>query len=414
MESSGEGFTHYFTEFETTLSTTTTKIVVIEPHEKLFHTWEGLLVTILLGILCVFGLVANALTFFVICSSRKLRTSPFNILILSLCMSDFLSALNSPFQIYRRIWGYLEFDLPLGFCKFTVGLSQWTMFVTVQHILVFGVFRLLAIQFPNKIKKFSARWAKITAIFIWVEVFFVSALFYLMASTVIPYKPGRYKTACTSVSKDWRDIAGKYTTYALPILLFAPFIAIMICALIIVISMIQVRRKRANAIASQKKSSYGTTGQEQNCLPSYKEMQASQQTITEKIQERENVAMLQVTLIVFSFLLGYSAEAAYRMTKILNLRDLFTVRTKWLTLTVAYILLRISECLNPLFYNLSSRKTTNRQTASTYQKQKKKMSEKQALPLCKSNTTGYKLGVKYEMYTGVTTNSYNPDMAIRM
>lgn len=43
--------------------------------------------------------------------------NPFNILILSLSISDFFSALNSPLQIYRSLWGYLEFNLPVGVCK---------------------------------------------------------------------------------------------------------------------------------------------------------------------------------------------------------------------------------------------------------------------------------------------------------
>nr|XP_039251734.1 nociceptin receptor-like [Styela clava] len=315
-----------FTEFANSPTMVTSTEKNVEPYDMIFSLWEGVLVTTILGILCVFGLIANAVTFFVICTSKTLRKSSFNILIMSLCVSDFLSALNSPFQMYRRIWGFLEFELPVGFCKFTIGLGTWTMFVTVQHILVFSVFRLLAMQFPNKIGRITPKIAKITAVVIWIEVFIVSALFYIMTSSVIPYKPGRYKTACTSVSKDWRPIAAEYTTYALPILLFAPFIGILLCAIIITYILIKIRKRRATQHTTNNKQK----------------------------QEQERMALIQVTLIVLSFFIGYSVESVYRMTKALDLRDLFTVRTKWVTLTTAYVLLRVSECLNPLFYNFGS------------------------------------------------------------
>lgn len=296
--------------------------------DNIFYAWEGAIVTAILVILCVFGLVANAVTFCTIATSKVLRNSPFNILIMSLSISDFLSALNSPLFLYRSIWGYLEYNLSVGTCKFTVGLSQLTMFVTVQHILIFSLFRLLAILFPHKIKRFTARWAKFACIFMWIEVFLGYSLFYIITATVVPYKPGRYKTACTFVATEWRPIGEKYVAIALPIMLFAPFVGILVCAVIITGALVKMRWKRG---ATRRMGD-----------------------IRDFRQEQENAALLQVSLIVFSFLFGYSIDAAYRMTKALDLRDLFTLRSKWLTITISYVCLRVSECLNPLFYNLAS------------------------------------------------------------
>lgn len=296
--------------------------------DTIFRNWEGAIITVILVVLCIFGLAANAITFCTIITSRVLRKSPFNILILSLSISDFLSALNSPLQMYRLIWGYLEYNLSVGSCKYTVGMIQLTMFVTVQHILVFALFRLLAILFPHKIKRFTAKWAKGVCVFIWIEVFLAYSLFYIIASTVVPYKPGRYKTACTAVASSWRPIGTRYVRVALPIMLFAPFVGILLCTIIITGSLIKMRWNRATSRRSGGAQDFR--------------------------QEHENAALLQVTLIVFSFLFGYSIDAVYRMTKALDMRDLFTLRSKWLTVMISYVCLRFSECLNPVFYNLAS------------------------------------------------------------
>lgn len=56
---------------------------------------------------------------------------------------------------------YSRKTFPLIF-QFTVGLNQLTMFVTVQHIMVFSVLRVFAILAPHKVKKnFSPKGAKV-------------------------------------------------------------------------------------------------------------------------------------------------------------------------------------------------------------------------------------------------------------
>lgn len=326
---------------------------MISDFENLFHVGEGVFLTVLLSLLCVFGLIANFTTFCVIATSNTLRRNPFNVLILSLSVSDFFSSLNSPLQIYRYIWGYLEFNLPVGVCKFTIGLYQLTMFVTVQHILVFSVLRVWAILSPAKVKKrFTPKGAKIIACVIWVEVFFAYALFYIITATVVPYSPGRYKTACTAVSKEWRPVGTKYVAVALPIMLFAPFAGIILCAIIFTVTLIRTRIKRAKGAVVDSKLKYSVTDSE--AFSDYKELEESEHYTRQQLEEQENAALVQVSLIVFSFVFGYAIDAAYRMTKALDLRHLFTQRSKWLTITVSYVCLRISECLNPLFYNLAS------------------------------------------------------------
>lgn len=336
-----------------TSSITATVDTMESDFNTLFNAGEGVFLTILLGFLCIFGLVANSITFWVIATSKNLRTNPFNVLILSLSVSDFFSALNSPLQIYRAIWGYLEFNMPEGVCKFTIGLSQLTMFVTVQHILVFSILRVVAILSPHKVKNnFSPKGAKIVACCIWIEVFFAYALFYIITATVVPYSPGRYKTACTAVSKEWRPVGEKYVAVALPIMLFAPFVGILLCAIIFSVTLIKIRLQRAKGSVVDSRNNYPVPDSE--AFSDYKELEDSEKFAHDLIQEQENAALLQVTLIVFSFVFGYAIDAAYRMTKALDLRHLFNQRTKWLTVTIAYVCLRISECLNPLFYNLAS------------------------------------------------------------
>ena len=49
----------------------------------------------------------------------------FNFYIMSLCLSDLISAALSPFGLYQRTWGFTSFNLPSTICKVFSELLLW-------------------------------------------------------------------------------------------------------------------------------------------------------------------------------------------------------------------------------------------------------------------------------------------------
>ncbi|XP_076818867.1 motilin receptor-like [Clavelina lepadiformis] len=103
----------------------------------------------------VVGLIGNGLTLAVIVSYKKLRDNTFMRFLLSLCVSDLLSALISWLFLYRRTWGFDEWNLPPFFCKFYWAADIMTSFVTAIHVLAFSALRFLSIRHPFQYKKIT-------------------------------------------------------------------------------------------------------------------------------------------------------------------------------------------------------------------------------------------------------------------
>ncbi|XP_077972238.1 growth hormone secretagogue receptor type 1-like [Styela clava] len=291
---------------------------------SIFSNVERGIFSAIIVILGIFGVVANVVTFIVIFTSPKLSKSPFNVLLMSLCVSDFLSACNSGMQLYHYMWGLQEFTNEF-LCKATSGIRVLTEYVTIQHILVFSIVRLFVIQFPLKASSFKKNHARIIAVIIWIEVFFAAAIFRIIFPTVYPVRPDEKYSGCTSVGEHWRDTAILFQSFAVPIMLFLPMGGIVICTIGIITKLISVQKQRA------------TLGQ-----------------AVSRQDNKQRAALIQTILIVFSFLIGYSGGAAFRFTITTKALFKFTARTKRMFALTAYTVLRTSECLNPVFYNLSS------------------------------------------------------------
>nr|XP_039272578.1 uncharacterized protein LOC120346809 [Styela clava] len=68
----------------------------------------------------------------------------------------------------------------------------------------------------------------------------------------------------------------------------------------------------------------------------------------------ENKAILQVSLIVLSFLLGYLGNAVNRLLLSMPFYSTIPLSLRTWFIFISYLLLRLSECLNPVFYCLGS------------------------------------------------------------
>ncbi|XP_077972736.1 galanin receptor 2b-like [Styela clava] len=274
-------------------------------------------------ILGLFGVFANGVIIFVITKNEKLKKSPFNILLVSLCISDFLSASNSSIQSYRLLWSLRAYTGPEFFCKLSHSVRVWTEYATVQHILIFSIVRLYAMKCPMRIKRvFTPSLATITAAVIWLEVFLTAAIFRYIFPTVYPVQPDSEYSGCIAVPPEWKE-ALKLHKFTVPFMFFLPMFGIIGCAVYLAVTIYRMRHCDISRTPSPNRL------------------------------RNENKAILQVSLIVLSFLLGYLGNAVNRVLVSLPIYTFPLVSRSWFTF-ICNLLLRLSECLNPVFYSLGS------------------------------------------------------------
>ncbi|XP_039269772.1 growth hormone secretagogue receptor type 1-like [Styela clava] len=299
----------------------------------------------ILFITMMFGIVANLVTILVIVMSEKLR-SIFNFMIVSLCVSDLLSALVSPLALYRRTWGFEEWLLPGVLCKIFWSIDTWTNYVTSLHILLFATIRLLSIKWPFGYKKIKLRQIKIITAIIWFITFncgFIPRWIWYEskkrdrhASSVDAKWP-----SCT-LNTDWLNEYRLYYKIAYPIFIYFPMAVIAVLSPAIAIILMRQRQNRV----WRKQASMSI----KNKCPKMSKCEM-------KTQRRENHAILQLAFISGSFMFGYIPITAYTFyTTNVKHSKLAMKQMDWNFGMIAYILLRLSECLNPIFYNIASAK----------------------------------------------------------
>ncbi|XP_077975410.1 growth hormone secretagogue receptor type 1-like isoform X2 [Styela clava] len=253
--------------------------------------------------MAVFGIIANLVTIIVITKSKKLSRSVFNRLIVSLCVSDLFSAIISPLSLHRRTSGYDNWILPEFFCKVFWSVDNWTSFVTSLHILIFAGIRMASIKSSTYYQKITIKHVKIMVTVIWLSTFGSGFIpLWLWFGVKYPDRPAN------AHGTNWPDCTlhfvniGEFKLYvkiAFTVFYYIPMVAISILSPAIAIFIIRKRRQRAQRRNPQVYSLYATA--------------APQSTLQEQI---------------FHWHFG----------------------------SVSYILLRLSECLNPIFYNVASSK----------------------------------------------------------
>ncbi|XP_076818864.1 D(1)-like dopamine receptor isoform X3 [Clavelina lepadiformis] len=280
----------------------------------------------------VFGIVGNGLTFAVIVTYRMLSENIFMRFILSLCVSDLISAFISWLFLYRRTWGFdVWAPLPDIFCKFYWAADIMTSFVTALHIFSFAVLRLISIQFFAVYNKIKIRHGNIWIACIWVLSFlcgFLPSWFIFGAGERDRFgdTPDARWPACT-VLYDQLVAYSYFQKISYTIFLYLPLVGVVVvCSAIVFIVRIKSRK-----VAPSKKC--------------------------EKRQKREKQVVLQLLLIMASFLIGYIPFTAYEFwgNQDLPKTPYYRFADYWFGM-IEYFFLRFSEVLNPLFYNLGSAK----------------------------------------------------------
>ncbi|XP_078480992.1 growth hormone secretagogue receptor type 1-like [Ciona intestinalis] len=296
--------------------------------------------TIILIPLAVFGTLANCLTIFVISTSPKLK-STFNYFILSLCVSDLVSALISPLFLYRRTWGFDDWEASDFLCKVFWGLDLWTSYITSTHILCFASLRYVSVQWPHRFNAIKPTQAKLVILVIYVITFLVGFLPFALwfgaskrdrSSTL----PNAKWPSCT-LNIEWLPQFKLYTQLGYSLFFFLPILLVILLSTGIVTKMFQMRRARKKMIS--------------------KSANDGEVTVEKRRRRKEKQIILQLVLIVGSFLLGYTPHAVFHYWTV-NVKAISYQQKvfDWWFGSVEYFCLRISECLNPVFYNLASSK----------------------------------------------------------
>ncbi|CAK8697310.1 unnamed protein product [Clavelina lepadiformis] len=306
-------------------------------YERPFSEDGIILSSVFIFTFLVLGVCGNTLTIAVIGYYKELNENVFMRFILSLCVSDLISALISWLFLYRRTWGFDEWaPLPDFLCKFYWAADIMTSYVTALHVLSFAILRFVSIQFPfmyNRIKLFHGN---VWMAAIWVVCFcsgFIPCMFIFGSRT----RDAAYRTqgsglpdarwpSCTALVERLHSYV-LYQKVGYSIFLYGPMVGVVVMCIATIIMVAMRTRKRATS----KK--------------------------LEKLQRKERQSTIQLVLIIISFLLGYVPFTAYEFWSVQNYpqTQLFFRIDYWFGM-IEYIFLRFSECLNPLFYNLGSSK----------------------------------------------------------
>ncbi|XP_039268414.2 growth hormone secretagogue receptor type 1-like [Styela clava] len=278
----------------------------------------------------IIGILLNSLTITVIETTASLRNI-FMYFIVSLCSSDLMSALISPLFWYRRTLGFDVWMPPNFFCKLFWAMDLMTSFSTSMHILNFAVLRYISVQHPGIFKNISKRSGKIWIAITWFIAFMCGFVPLWIFTGAIPGQirdrnsgePNAKWPACTLLL----ETLPQYKTFSITaysIFLLLPMLVVIVVSVLI-----------GKSVHNHTKASVITNDE------------ASKKRI-----QKEKQAVLQLILIVVSFLFGYVPFVTY---EIWSLFPTDPVADYWFGL-IQYFCLRFSECMNPVFYNISSTK----------------------------------------------------------
>lgn len=297
----------------------------------------NIVITVLVVILLVLGVVGNLCTLAVIIKNKNLQTN-FNRFLISLCASDLVSAcICSPLWLYRRTWGFSEWRWGAALCKFYWVTDFLTDFTTSLHILSFCILRFCAFSRPLT--------APTSRFGVYHFQFYIAGLwtFSLIASLPHAFFMGVREV---DTSDPWPSCSirlkaqEKYHIYsAIVYSLFFYFPA----ALITILSIFTTRQLQKMTEA-------------RSAL-----WQITDAARIQRIQQRNKSARLQLRLICICFIIGYVPVAAYLIwtssAQVKNNCNVYVV-DYWFGV-VSYLILRVSECLNPVMYNLGCTEMRN-------------------------------------------------------
>jgi len=202
-----------------------------------------------------------------------------------------------------------------------------TSIATAMHILCFAAFRYCAIFYPIAYKQLKLKTVKIILLVIWVASLLfgfipISIWFSSRIRDRTSNLPDARWPSCT-LKIEYLDQYKNYLAIAHPIFLYLPLIIVAFLSLMISCKLYNQPTNTQNSIKRSK----------------------------------QKMMVAQLLLIVFSFLIGYVPISVYEKwsAEVTANTPYYKKLDYWFGMT-SYMSLRLSETLNPLFYNLGSRR----------------------------------------------------------
>ncbi|XP_077863298.1 growth hormone secretagogue receptor type 1-like [Saccoglossus kowalevskii] len=302
--------------------------------------------TIIIG-LSIVGLLGNLFTIIVIVHNKNMRTTT-NYYLLSLAVSDFLVfLLTSPTEILSVLQMY-PWVLGDFLCRTRYYFIEACTYTTVLNITTFTVERYIAICHPIKAKTMikKSRVIKIIVL-IWIISFIIA----LPAATVFivqvmdASKP-QLSVMCFYKSDHAREMLDKFYIYSALVLFVIPMTLISI-----LYSLIARVLSRSELKDGQRNSSFKRRG---NCNGRLK---TSSFRVDATTRRRKQVVKM-LGIIALCFALCWFPFHIIRLMPNLDLKRwpaLFTIYGKYLY-HVSLVLFYLSSAINPILYNLMSRR----------------------------------------------------------
>ncbi|XP_006628323.1 motilin receptor [Lepisosteus oculatus] len=160
-------------------------------------------VTIIFIFLFLVGVTGNTMTILIIQRYKDMKTTT-NLYLSSMAVSDLAIFLSLPFDVYR-LWKYIPWVFGEVVCRMSHYINEGCTYATILHITALSIERYLAICFPLKAKVVvTKRRVKYIILFLWT--------FALLSATPVLFMYGvEYEN---STSPDYNTQQCTYTSYA--------------------------------------------------------------------------------------------------------------------------------------------------------------------------------------------------------
>ncbi|CAK8671109.1 unnamed protein product [Clavelina lepadiformis] len=284
---------------------------------------EQIAIATMIAIFGIWSTFGNLVTILAIALHRGMRTKC-NLFILSLALSDLISGVvASPLWLYRRTWGFYDWEWGEFLCKLFWFTDESTSYCTALHIASFAVWRLIGVKWPLRFEAMKRKKIAIWLLTLWLVsiIFggFVFSYFYEVAVKGKEAVSGCWPMCSIRLSHHGVTQHRIYYTFTTTSFLLFPMLVLFASSLLLV-----------------------------------KELYFLKVVKSANRRKKEKKAAVQLALISTSFLIGYIPMSSYVMwtTRVTHKYQLFDY---WFHVT-AYFCLRFSECLNPVMYNLASTK----------------------------------------------------------
>ncbi|OCT95955.1 motilin receptor [Xenopus laevis] len=279
-------------------------------------------VTIVLLVVMVVGVIGNTITILIIRRYKEMKTTT-NFYLSSMAVSDMIILLCLPFDLYR-LWKSMPWIFGGFLCRFHHFISEGCTYSTILHITALSIERYLAICFPLKSKVLITKTrVKCVIMFLWIVALLSAGPFYFLVGIAQVY----------NITNAWEC---RYTFHAVQsglvnVMMWvttAYFFIPMFCLTILYGFIGKTLRRSQNSIRSRN-------------------------TAQREKSHRQTMRILAVVVVAFiicwlPFHIGRIIFANTERYEILKFSQYFNV--------VAIQLFYLSASINPILYNLISKK----------------------------------------------------------